>query len=168
MATDTIDISYPPGADFRALETKIRNAAQTSLIYAARTVQSAVIDFTPRWKGGLQSRILLRPEDSGNRQTVYAAGVVANVMEAGGVWTKWPPHRPIMEWVEGKLGLSGKDAARAAFFIRRKIFRFGIPIPLRFDGRGAMFRRAFARMQSTKAHFLAFAAAFKSKVLSGG
>jgi hypothetical protein len=163
-----MNIPYPEGGNFAALEEKIRAAAQKSLFFAAKTVQSAVIDFTPRWKGGLQSNILIRPSDGGNRQTVYATGVVANVMEAGGTWTKWPPHKPILEWVEGKLGLSGKDAKRAAFFIRRKIFRFGIKIPLKFDGRGAMFGRAFARMRATKAHFLAFSAAFRSKVLSGG
>jgi len=168
MPTDVIEVQYPKGGDFPAFEAKVRAAAQSSLFYAAKTVQSAVIDFTPRWKGGLQSSILIRPSDGGNRQTIYADGVVAKVMEAGGTWTKWPPHKPIMEWVEGKLGLSGKDAKRAAFFIRRKIFRFGIKIPLTFDGRGAMFARAFTRMKATKAHFLAFAAAFKNKALSGG
>lgn len=168
MANEVIEVAYPKDGNFPAFEAKVRAAAQNALLYAARTVQSAVIDFTPRFKGGLQSGILIRPSDGGNRQTVYAGGVVAHVMEAGGTWTKWPPHKPIMDWVEGKLGLSGKDAKRATFFIRRRIFRFGIPIPLVFDRRGAMFARAFQRMKATRAYFLAFVAAFKSKALSGG
>lgn len=163
-----IDVAYPADGNMAALEAKLRAAAQKSLYFAAQTVQSAVIDFTPRWKGGLQSGILIRPSDGGNRQTIYAAGVVAHVMEAGGVWSKPPPYGPILAWVEGKLGLAGKEAKKVAFMIRRKIFRFGIKIPLKFDRRGAMFARAFQRMKSTRAHFLAFAAAFRSKALSGG
>ncbi len=36
-----------------------------------------------------------------------------------------PPLAPILEWVEGKLGLSGDEAKEAAFHIREKIHRKG-------------------------------------------
>lgn len=168
MVTDYVNIPLASARDLPALEAKVRDAARSSLIFAAKTVQSAVIDFTPRWKGGLQSAILIRPDQGGDIQTVYGRGVVMHVMESGATWSKWPPQQPILAWVEGKLGLAGKEAKRAAFFIRRKIGRFGMRVPLKFDGRGAMFARAFERMRSTRAHFLAFAAAFKSKKLTGG
>lgn len=37
----------------------------------------------------------------------------------------WPPAAPINQWVVKKLGLRGKDASRATYFIRRKISRVG-------------------------------------------
>lgn len=167
MASQTINVPMPPDG-FEALKARVREAARSALVPAAGVVQSAVLDFTPRWKGGLQSRILIKPEDGGDTQTVYTEGVVAQVMEVGAQgWTRFPPERPIKEWVEGKLGLSGKEASRATFLIRRKIFREGIRVPLKHDGRGAMFRRGFERMRSTRAHFLAFAAAFRSRKISG-
>ncbi len=39
----------------------------------------------------------------------------------------WPPRQPIRKWVVRKLGLKGKDADQATFFIRRKISRVGTP-----------------------------------------
>jgi hypothetical protein len=158
----TVDVPMPK--DFRLFEAKVREAARNALVPASQMVQSNVINLTPRWKGGLQSRVLVRPENGGDQQVVYGTGVVMHVMENWTTWSKWPPQKPILDWVTGKLGLSGKKADSVAFLIRRKIGTFGLPIPLIYDNKGKMFKRTYELMAKTKAHFLAFAAAFKSKI----
>ncbi len=37
----------------------------------------------------------------------------------------WPPYRALIPWVEAVLGISGKEGARVAFLVARKISRVG-------------------------------------------
>ena len=100
-------------------------------------------------------------------QVVYATGVVATVHEKNGHWTKPPPWGAILAWVQGKLGLSGKEAAGAAAAIRRKIFKRGLTLP-NVEGRGQMFARTLKLFESTRAHYAAFRAALLQNLRSRG
>lgn len=138
----------------------IEDAAKLALRAAANVVQASVIDLTPRWKGGLQSHILIRPQEDGRIQEVFAEGVVAAVHENNGTWSKFPPPAPIQEWVRGKLGITGEKENRSvAFLVARKIFQRGLTLPNK-EGKGIMFRRAFERQKASRGYLAAFKAAF--------
>jgi len=53
---------------------------------------------------------------------------------------RMPPYEPILEWVEGKLGLYFQEAEEAAFAIRRAIAKRGIP-PQRIMAKTASWSR---------------------------
>jgi hypothetical protein len=155
-----------PAREFRALTEKVREAARQGLRAAAGIVQVKVIDLTPRWKGGLQSRVLIRPNSLRDEQTVHADGVVAFVHENNARWSRLPPWGAIHAWVTGKLGRSGKDADAMTAAVRWKIRKLGLTLPNK-EGRGQMFRRAYEVMVRTKAHMTAFRAVFISGVKRG-
>ena len=168
MASETITLRAA-AREIAGLVRKIRADAVIALRSAIQVVRDNVRDLTPRWKDRLIRAIATREEDGGNTQAVVVAGdqkvqVVAHVMEANppAVWTKYPPHAPLVEWVESKLGLSGEAADRAAWAIRANIKRRGIAVPLTHDQRGGMFRRTYEKMLATAFHFRAFATVFKA------
>ena len=148
----TLDVQV---SQLREVAARIERAAVNALREAVRPIYAKVVDLTPRWKGGLARNVRTRAEDGGRSQVVYNTGVVARVHEQNGTWSKWPPERPIREWVEGKLGLTGGEAASATFLIRRKIKRQGLTLP-NVEGRGKMFQRTYRLFASTRAHVTAF------------
>lgn len=160
-----IELTIPAG-ELQNLIEKVREAARQGLMAAAGVVQAKVTDLTPRWRGGLQSRILIKGNVYRDEQTVFAEGVVARAHENNARWSRRPPWKAIHAWVTGKLGLSGKEANRAVAGIRRKIFLFGLTLPNR-EGRGQMFKRGYEVMNSTKAHMTAFRAVFVNGVRQG-
>ncbi len=144
----------------RKLPTLIPDALESTL----NIVRDNVIDKTPRHTGRMRSSIVHTQTShgvQGAEGTVFSAPSVASptvvrVMEKGANWTKLPPWGALFAWVTNKLGLSGKDAARATAAIRWKIKRRGIHPPLAVSGLGSMFKRTFDLMQSTKIHFKVF------------
>lgn len=154
-----VNVPSPPDA-LKQTMIEIEKASQEGLKGAVRVVKSKVMDLTPRHKGGLVAGIKDQVQDREGK--VYGTGVVMRVMEDNphAKWSKWPPHKPILDWVESKLGLSGKDAERATFGIRRKIFNSGMTIPNQ-EGRGAMFQRTFSLMKSSKFHMVAYISAIR-------
>lgn len=153
-----------------ALASKIQDWAKVALWKAAQIVRDKVVDLTPRYSGQLQGSISIRELDGGTAQEVFADGVVAHVMEGRppAQWTKLPPFQPLRAWVEGKLGLSGKEADSRAARIRWSIFRYGIRVPLKGDGRGMMFKRSYDYMMATHFHWFAFVAAMRRQAVIGG
>lgn len=148
----------------RAFASKQATVVPKALEKTLDVIRDNVIDKTPRYKGRMRSAIV-------HTQTPYAGGkaegtvfatpsvvdpVIVRVMEKGANWTKLPPWAPLFEWVTNKLGLSGKDAARATAAIRWKIRRRGIHPPLAVSGMGAMFDRTFKLMQASRFHFGVF------------
>jgi hypothetical protein len=152
----------------RRIVSEVEAAARRAMKDVVGVVHANVVDLTPRWKGGLQESIQKEVSPTGLEGRVYTSGVVAAVMEANppAQWTKMPPFEPIRQWVEGKLGLSGKEAARATMAIRGKIKARGIQVPLTHDKRGGMFRRTAEKMERTKFHLDAFVRAIRQ--ISGG
>ena len=122
---------------------------------AARVVKYKVMDLTPRWRGGLVQGI--KEEVKGREARVYGEGVVMRVHETNAQWTKLPPHNAIKSWVEGKLGIAGKQADSVAWAIQQKIKKSGLTLP-NVEGRGQMFKRTFDLVQSTGLHWHAFMA----------
>lgn len=147
----------------RRIVAEVEAAARRAMRETVQVVWANVIDLTPRWKGGLQQSIQKEVTAGGLEGRVHTSGVVAHVMEANppAVWTKMPPYEPIRQWVEGKLGLAGKEAAGVAMAIRRKIKARGIQVPLKHDKRGGMFRRTVEKMEKTKFHLDAFVRAIR-------
>jgi hypothetical protein len=146
--------------DLAGLSDRVKLFSRAALGKSAQVVLGNVRDMTPRWKGGLVRSIKSEGRMGGDEQAVYATGPVARVHEFNGVWSKPPPVRPLIQWVVGKLGLSGRDAISAAYAIRHKIFTRGLTLPNR-EGRGQMFARTFALMQSSGFHMTAFTSALK-------
>jgi hypothetical protein len=132
--------------------------AKQALAQAVLPVQAQVRDFTPRWRGLLVEKVLIRSENDGMTQVVYLQGVVGRVHEMNAVWSAMPPAEPIQMWVEEKLGVPEEEARGVAFAIAKKIKDQGLTLPNR-EGRGQMFQRTATLFEKTKAHFAAFRAA---------
>lgn len=106
-------------------------------------------------QGGLLSTVQSKVEGKGTRlvKGIVAAGgpsaKYAEVIEKGRRPGRgWPPPKVLLPWIEKKLGLAPKEAARLEFAIRRKIGRKG------FEG-AHMFQKAleenFAKLQAMAA-----------------
>ena len=138
----------------------VEEFAKKALVIAAESVKHQVMDFVPRWKGGLVRAVKRRAEDGGRRQLIYGEGLVFCVHEHNAVWSKLPPHAAILEWVVGKLHKSGEDAESVAWAVRRKIKARGLTLPNR-EKRGKMIQRTRDLMRRTGFHFQAFGSAMK-------
>lgn len=144
-------------AELQRAMLEIEGTLHEALLTAANVLKFKVMDLTPRWKGGLVQGI--RTEAKSREARVYGEGVVMKVMEnrPHATWSTVPPHQPIKDWVEGKLGISGDQSDRVAWAIQMKIKRQGLTIP-NLEGRGEMFSRAYKIAQSTNLHWEAFMA----------
>jgi len=143
-------------AEVPAFIERIKTWSRVALEKAMGVVADKVRDLTPRWRGGLVQSVQTEARMGGDEQAVFAQGVVARVHEFNAQWSKLPPLEAIQMWVEGKLGLSGKDADRATNAIRWKIRRHGLTLP-NAEGRGQMFGRTYHLMASTNFHINTFA-----------
>lgn len=180
MASDNIDIDleeeFGEEDDFQAIQAQVREQIEAASVDALQAVgdvvRDNVIDITPRNLGDLQSAIVhdvVQGADGDDYTVVYqdtnkVPAVIGKVMEAGGQWNKLPPHKPIKDWVLTKVGLPEKEAERMAWALQHRILRYGIPIPLTQDGRGAMFSRTVEKMESTSFHFWVFTAELRRRL----
>ena len=134
--------------------------AKQALVPAAESIKHQVIDFTPRWQGGLIRKVKRRAENGGRSQLVYGEGVVFRVHEKNATWSKLPPHKPLRDWVVGKLHVGEDEADGIAWAIRKKIFERGLTLPNR-EKRGKQITRTKELMRRTHFHFQAFGSAMK-------
>jgi hypothetical protein len=89
--------------------------------------------------------------------TVMSAQKYAEVIEKGRDPGKaWPPEGVLLRWIEAKLGMSGAEAKRVEFLVRRKIGQKG------FEGRH-MFEKALTE-NSGRIEAMAQAEGFKIAV----
>jgi hypothetical protein len=150
------------------LAEEVQRFAIRAMEFAINPVLSKVRDLTPRWKGGLvRESVGTRAEEGGRVQVVWGRGVVLRVHEENAQWSRMPPHKPILDWVEGKLGLAGKKAQSVAFAIRAKIKARGLTLPNK-EGRGQMFKRTFDLMKQTRFHYQSFKSAMKQLLPKSG
>lgn len=87
------------------------------------TVQKGARDAAPVNIGELRASIATEVRPLGGMEIEGAVGsnlVYAPAVELG-ARPHWAPFAPILFWVQRKMGLSGRDAHRAAIFIQRKI-----------------------------------------------
>lgn len=104
-------------------------ARQELLVFghsATQYLQGEVIDRTPAAEGALRDSAFTHVEEL----PTGMIGVVAMsspYVEAVEIGTKphMPPIAPLEQWVKTKLGLSGKEGARAARGIQWKIYHHG-------------------------------------------
>lgn len=157
---DFIDIPIGPIEKIEDAIRKVEEFAKDALALAVQPIQDTVRDLTPRHKGGLVRNVLTREEQDGRDQVVFGEGIVMLTHEHNGQWTKLPPHKPILSWVESKLGKAGKEAESAAWAVRYKIKARGLTLPNK-EGRGQMFQRGFERMRDSGAHYVVFKSAMK-------
>lgn len=162
MARDRMRIERGVHEIGRAV-AEVETFAKKALVKAAEVVRFQVMDFTPRWKGGLVNKVKMRAEDGGRRQIVYGEGIVFRVHERNAQWSRLPPHQPLKLWAEGKLGVPAAESDEVAWKIRQKIKRRGLTLPNR-EKRGQMIQRTRALMQRTRFHFQAFASAMKTLI----
>lgn len=160
--TDYLDVKRTAD-ELEGLASEVDRVSIAAARRAIKVVRDNVLNFTPRYTGESQAKILTREEDGGRTQVVYTDHVVNKVMEGNppAFWSKPPPFAPLKQWAELKLGLPPKDAGRVAAIVRRKIRWFGLRLPLKADGRGMMFRRTWELMEATRFHLIAFVSAAK-------
>ncbi len=147
-------------AELGRFVAKVEETGKQALRLVAAQLLAQVRDFTPRFRGGMVAGIQERPEDGGRTRVVFGRGVVVRVHESNAQWSRMPPHRPIRDWVVGKLGIPEAQADSVAYRIRRKIRRRGLTLP-NVEGRGKMFQRTSTLMRQTRAHLQTFKSAFR-------
>lgn len=93
---------------------------------ATQYLQGEVVDRTPAAEGALRASAFTYVEElpSGMIGVVAMSSPYVEAVELG---TKphMPPIEPLEQWVKTKLGLSGKEGARAARGIQWKIYHHG-------------------------------------------
>ena len=98
------------------------------LTEALALLEREVVKRTPRGVGPIHLADAMFTETKAVGEKVW--GVLGNPLQHGepvelGTRPHFPPIGPIRHWVEGRLKLSGKEAASAAFLIARAISRRG-------------------------------------------
>jgi hypothetical protein len=137
--------------DLKALEDLTRRypeasakARRSRLTEALLLLEAAVKRLTPEGAGPIHIRDTIFQEV--NLRGEALAGILGTPAIYGeaveyGTKPHFPPIKPILFWVEKKLGLSGKEAKSAAFCIARAISKRGT--------KGAeMFSKGFAMNES--------------------
>ena len=158
-----VDITVRP-EDMEGIVAVIEDAARSALDATAQVVAAQVREFTPVWTGEFSASIQPEMEDGGDTQVVASTDeLLSSVFENNGSWGKMPPDAPIRQWVEGKLGLTGRAADRATWGIRRKILHNGLTLP-NIEGKGQMFARTFKQMEATNFHMQTFTAMLQASL----
>lgn len=153
---DRINVRIKAGqAALAALLADIESTLTEALRTSAQVIKYKVMDFTPRWKGGLVQGI--KVDVKGREARVFGEGVVMAVHEKNAVWSRLPPVSKLQAWFMGKLGFEEKKAKSAAWGLAQRIKKSGLMLPNK-EGRGQMFARTFALVERTQLHWQAFMA----------
>jgi hypothetical protein len=145
------------------LAQRIADAARVALERAALAVKFHVVSKTPVNMGGLQQAVHQEAREDGLERVIYGEGVVFATHEMNGSWKSLPPHQPLKQWVEVKLGISGKEGDGIAWAIAQKIKARGLTLP-NVEGKGRMIARTKDEMESTDFHFEEFARTLKEEL----
>lgn len=139
-----IEISGPllAGQGPKIIQKHVERFVTTAVLLLEREVKL----LTPQGVSGAQGGLLstIKHEVSG-RGSALVRGVVGTSSPYGEVIERgrrpgrgWPPRGALLRWVELKFGVSGREAQRIEYLVRRKIARKG------FEG-AHMFDRAFEK-----------------------
>jgi hypothetical protein len=140
MATVTMKGSVLKGRGPAIVNKNLTSAMYEAVAFLERKVK----ELTPQGVGGAESglRAGIQGEVLG-KGTQFVTGIVFTQSKYGEVLEKgrtagksMPPSGVLLKWINLKLGISGEEANRVEFLVRRKIGKKGFP--------GAhMFERAF-------------------------
>lgn len=122
-------------------EAIVRDNLSQAMHEATAFLEREVKKRTPQGVGGAKGglRATIRGEVEG-KGTPVIKGIVAHQSKYGEVVEKgraagkaWPPEGSLIRWVEVKMGVSGYEAKRIEFLIRRKIGKKGFPGAFMFE-----------------------------------
>lgn len=113
----------------------VRDALEDTMYEATQFLEREVKQRTPIGvfgaKGGLASTIhgeVIAKGESLVKGIVGHQSAHGDVIEKGRTAGKtWPPEGVLLRWIELKMGVSGEQAKRLEFVIRRKIGQKGFP-----------------------------------------
>jgi hypothetical protein len=103
---------------------------EEAVLYLERLVKK----YTPQGVYGAQGGLLSTIHGEVEKGTPVMKGVVGHQSPHGDVIEKgrtagkaWPPSGALLRWIELKMGVSGEEAKRIEFLVRRKIGKKGFP-----------------------------------------
>lgn len=119
------------GVSHAIIQDNLSQAMYEATAFLEREVKKRTPQGVGGAKGGLMSTI--HGEVIGKGTSVIK-GIVSHQSKYGDVIEKgrtagktWPPEGALIRWIEVKMGLSGPEAKRIEFLIRRKIGKKGFP-----------------------------------------
>ncbi len=138
------DVTTPSGLKARRA-ARVVTAIELGMVRGGNRLIREARKYTPRDRGSLidsyRLELLARPKRVAVTSDRPQAGPMEKGRRAG-----MPPVAALIAWAENKLGLSSKEARKAGWAIAINMSRHGIRVPLKADGQGQMFKRAWAQL----------------------